>query len=147
MSETFKLKRQVEFNHCDPAGIVFYPRYFEMISSVTERFFSDALDLSWARIVLTQDHGTPMGNIEVRFHAPSKLEDWLDFSLTIKRVGRSSATLCIDCHCDGEPRFTCVATLVYSNIKTSKSDAWPDAARAAMTRFQSPPKTNKKVLP
>ena len=20
----------IEFNHCDPAGIVFYPRYFEM---------------------------------------------------------------------------------------------------------------------
>jgi 4-hydroxybenzoyl-CoA thioesterase len=23
----------IEFNHCDPAGIVFYPRYFEMTMS------------------------------------------------------------------------------------------------------------------
>ena len=34
MSDTFTIRRQVEFNHCDPAGIVFYPRYFEMISAV-----------------------------------------------------------------------------------------------------------------
>lgn len=32
---------QIEFNHCDPAGIVFYPRYFEMVNSVIENFFAD----------------------------------------------------------------------------------------------------------
>ena len=31
----------IEFNHCDPAGIVFYPRYFEMTNSVVENFFAD----------------------------------------------------------------------------------------------------------
>ena len=31
---TFTTQRKVRFQHCDPAGIVFYPRYFEMINSV-----------------------------------------------------------------------------------------------------------------
>ena len=30
----FIAQRKVRFQHCDPAGIVFYPRYFEMLNSV-----------------------------------------------------------------------------------------------------------------
>ncbi len=40
---------RVEFNHCDPAGIVFYPRYFEMANSVVENFFRDEVDYPFAR--------------------------------------------------------------------------------------------------
>ena len=50
MSQRFRLTRPVEFNHCDPAGIVFYPRYFEMISATIERFLADAIDYSWTRM-------------------------------------------------------------------------------------------------
>ena len=38
----------IEFNHCDPAGIVFYPRYFEMTNSVVENFFPDEVGHSFA---------------------------------------------------------------------------------------------------
>ncbi|MBU2868397.1 acyl-CoA thioesterase [Pacificibacter marinus] len=138
MSKVFTHNRQVEFNHCDPAGIVFYPRYFEMISSVCERFFSDAVDFSWAGTVMKQGYGTPMGNIEVRFHAASRLEDWLDFSLNIKKIGNASVTFLITCSCAGQPRFTCTATLVYANIATNASHPWPDAPRAAMQHYITP---------
>ena len=33
----------VQFAHCDPAGIVFYARYFEIINEVVEDWFEDAL--------------------------------------------------------------------------------------------------------
>lgn len=138
MSETFTLRRQVEFNHCDPAGIVFYPRYFEMISAVTERFFADAIGYSWAQMGRDSGAGTPMGEINVRFHAPSRLEDMLEFSLTLQRIGSSSATIQILCHCGGQHRFTCTATLVYARLETGGSEPWPDTARAAMARYLSP---------
>ena len=38
----------VEFNHCDPAGIVFYARYFEMTNSVCENFFAEVVRRSYA---------------------------------------------------------------------------------------------------
>ncbi|WP_417267697.1 acyl-CoA thioesterase [Celeribacter baekdonensis] len=144
MTETFSIRRQVEFNHCDAAGIVFYPRYFEMISSLTERFFSDALDFSWASIGLSEGYGTPMGNIEVRFHAPSQLEDWLDLSLQLERIGRSSATFLITCACEGAPRFTCKATVVYANIKTGGSEPWPETPRAKMSRYLTASSQNER---
>ena len=40
---TYTRHIRIEFNHCDPAGIVFYPRYFEMTNSVVENFFADVV--------------------------------------------------------------------------------------------------------
>lgn len=33
MSKVFKVDRLVRHGHTDPAGFVFYPRYFEMINA------------------------------------------------------------------------------------------------------------------
>lgn len=143
MSDTFTIRRQVEFNHCDPAGIVFYPRYFEMISAVVERFFADGLGYSWASMGLLEGNGTPMGDISVRFHNPSRLEEWLTFDLTVKRLGRSSATLIVRCSCEDEPRFTCKATLVHANIKKGRSESWPDTVRRRMESYLTETETGK----
>jgi len=39
----FTLQQKVRFQHCDPAGIVFYPRYFEMINATVEEWFAQRL--------------------------------------------------------------------------------------------------------
>ena len=70
----------VEFNHCDPAGIVFYPRYFEMTNSVVENFFADEGGHSFARM-MAEGQGVPTARLETTFHAPSRLGDRLDFTL------------------------------------------------------------------
>ena len=36
------MRRKVLFKHCDPAGIVFHPRYFETVNDCVAAFF-DAL--------------------------------------------------------------------------------------------------------
>ena len=38
----------VEWGDCDPAGIVFYPRYLEMFNNLVEDWFCDGLKLSFA---------------------------------------------------------------------------------------------------
>jgi 4-hydroxybenzoyl-CoA thioesterase len=37
----FVMNQKVLFKHCDPAGVVFYPRYFEMINDCVEALFDD----------------------------------------------------------------------------------------------------------
>ena len=44
MSAAFTYEEKVLFRHCDPAGIVFFPRYFEMINDCVEYFFADTLN-------------------------------------------------------------------------------------------------------
>ncbi|MCO5127369.1 MAG: hypothetical protein M9957_08845 [Rhodobacteraceae bacterium] len=45
----FRQDIRVGFNHCDPAGIVFYPRYFEMANTVCESFFMRLRAIPMAR--------------------------------------------------------------------------------------------------
>ena len=109
-----------------------------MISAKTERFFADAVGYSWAEMGRDAGAGTPMGEINVRFHAPSKLEDWLVLSLTVQRIGTSSATLKIECRCGDQHRFTCRATVVHARLEAGISEPWPDTSRAMMSRYLSP---------
>ncbi|MDF0599712.1 thioesterase family protein [Psychromarinibacter sp. C21-152] len=139
MSQVFSIHRQVEFNHCDPAGMVYYPRYFEMISALTERFFADALDYAWSSMgEAAIGNGTPMGRIEVHFMSPSFLGDWLELTLGVARIGTASATFEIACLGAGERRFFCRATVVHAKIGGGRSVPWPAPVRAAMTPYLIP---------
>jgi 4-hydroxybenzoyl-CoA thioesterase len=124
---------QIEFNHCDPAGIVFYPRYFEMTNSVVENFFADVLDCSFAKMMEDRS-GVPTARIEVNFHAPSRLGEKLTFALQITRVGRSSVAFQLVAEGGGIDRLTADLTLV--NVDgNGQSQPWHSAVRARMTDF------------
>jgi 4-hydroxybenzoyl-CoA thioesterase len=81
----------VEFNHCDPAGIVFYPRYFEMTNAAVESLFRDGLRHPFARL-MAEGAGVPTARIEIDFRAPSRLGDRLDLAVDVVALGRSSVT-------------------------------------------------------
>ena len=57
---------QIEFNHCDPAGIVFFPRFYEMVSSVCENFYKDVAGYPYARMMAAQQ-GVPTVRMEPTF--------------------------------------------------------------------------------
>ena len=95
---------QIEFNHCDPAGIVFYPRYFEMTNSVCENFFREVAGLSYA-MMMAKGEGCPTAGMEVNFHAPARLEEVLDWRLQVTRLGTTSIAHRIEAHGDGSSNF------------------------------------------
>ncbi len=124
---------QIEFNHCDPAGIVFYPRYFEMTNSVVENFFADVLNCSYAKM-MEDRAGVPTARIEVNFHAPSRLGEKLDFALKITRIGTNSVGFRIVAAAGGLDRLTADLTLVNVNAE-GQPQPWHSAVRARMTAF------------
>lgn len=124
---------QIEFNHCDPAGIVFYPRYFEMTNSVVENFFNDVVGRSFASMHRGADNGVPTVSLAAEFVAPSRLGDKVLFSLTIEKLGRSSVSLKIEGHRGAELRLRVALVLVW--IEGMKSAAWPDAMRARLQAY------------
>lgn len=131
----FRHTISVEFQHCDPARIVFYPRYFEMISSTVERFFTDALGHGFAG-QLDGGTGIPMARIEVDFHAPSRLGERLNLDLTVLRVGTTSAAFRIQCS-GPDARFTAKGTLVHFDFHAGRPAPWPDALRAGLSKHLS----------
>lgn len=133
---TFHFPQKVLFRHCDPAGIVFYPRYFEMINDCVEAFFDAVLGCPFESL-----HGTgavPTVALETTFPAKSRHGDRLDLALTCERVGRTSLGLKIAATCGGETRFTSRSTLVFVDA-SGRPAPWPDAVRARLAEFTEGP--------
>ena len=42
--EPFSLRIPIRFTHTDPAGYVFFPRYFDMLQAVAEEWFENSLN-------------------------------------------------------------------------------------------------------
>jgi 4-hydroxybenzoyl-CoA thioesterase len=132
----FHWQRKIRFRDCDPAGIVFYPRYFEMMNDLVETFLDDAIGWSFARLHLEEGLGVPMGTISARFEAPSRLGDVLTWTLAISRMGRSTADLVmVAVGDDGRQRLRAEGTLVCVNLEAMKSRRWPDEIRARLAAY------------
>ncbi|WP_108485392.1 acyl-CoA thioesterase [Oceaniglobus ichthyenteri] len=125
----FSFPQKVLFKHCDPAGIVFYPRYFEMMNDCVEAFF-DSIDHPFES--LHGKNAVPMAQISTRFQAPSRHGDHLIISLEVLRLGNASLDIQLNARAGGEARFTTDATLVYINAD-GRPVRWPDTLRQSFT--------------
>ena len=128
----------IEFNHCDPAGIVFYPRYFEMINSVVENFFADVVGRSFAQMHFGgAQNGVPTVRIEANFASPSRLGETVEFALEVVRVGTSSLALTITASHMAKHRLRADLTVVW--IDHARAAPWPADMRANLLDFQEHP--------
>ena len=125
----FTIKQPVMFKHCDAAGIVFYPRYFEMINDCVEVFFDRVLHYPFAR--MHPDAGIPTVQLDTTFTAPSRLGDVLDLTLRCQHLGRTSLGFSLAAECAGETRLSAQQTIVHVD-KNGKPQPWPDAIRARL---------------
>ena len=126
----------IEFNHCDPAGIVFYPRYFEMTNSVVENFFDEELHYPFSRMHVEEGYAVPTARIETEFHAPSWLGERLQFELEVTRVGRSSLHLTLVARGGDGPKLTAWSVLVFVN-RDGRPERWPEDVREKLERMST----------
>mgnify|MGYP001825908081 CR=1 FL=1 len=80
----------VEWGDCDPANIVFYPRYFAWFNESTGRHFA-AAGLPKPELVRRYNVvGFPMLDTRAKFHVPSSHGDEIAIETQIIRFGNSS---------------------------------------------------------
>lgn len=133
----FKTTKMVRFEHCDPAGLIFYPRYFQLSHQVVEDWFKDGLSSSHADLVVNQKVGIPTVHIEASFLAASRLEETLEFTLQVTKLGNSSVTLSITAHHQGELRCEINQVIVFSQLDPNdvKSVPIPNGIRTKMHKY------------
>lgn len=131
----FTVPITIRFQHCDPAGIVFYPRYFEMFNLVVEEWFEQVIGVSFNQLHTEQDIGVPTVRIETEFRAVSYLEDVVSFGLAVTRVGRSSVNFKIQGRCGEEIRCTTDLTIVCVDMNSRKARSWPAFIRSKVETF------------
>ncbi len=127
----------VRFQHCDPAGIVFYPRYFEMINQTVEEWFA-AMDRAFPDMHMADRKGVPVVSIDIRFTAPSDLGDPLTFRLSVADIGGSSFTIALEAVCGGELRLKATMVLAYMDLDSRRPVRLPEDLKARMTDYSVP---------
>jgi 4-hydroxybenzoyl-CoA thioesterase len=81
---------QIQWGDCDPANIVYYPRYFEMFDDSTSILF-EAAGFSKQHIVKRYGLvGIPMVDTRAKFYIASTYGDWITIESRVKSFRRSS---------------------------------------------------------
>jgi 4-hydroxybenzoyl-CoA thioesterase len=81
----------IEWGDCDPAGIVYYPRYFAMFDAATAHLFAAAL--GYDKFELRKRFGIvgfPMVETGAKFITPSRYGETVTIESAVSRFGRSS---------------------------------------------------------
>ncbi len=131
----YTIEQKVLFQHCDPAGIVFYPRYFEMINAVVESWFENSLKVSFADLHFEKNLAIPTVSINTEFLAPSRLGDMLSLTLEVVTLGGSSLNLKIQAVCADDVRFDADVTLVCVAKTEIKPTRWPQDIREIVQKL------------
>lgn len=81
------------------------------------------------------------GDIFVRrntleYHAPARLDDWLDIGIRCERIGNSSLTLQWAAWCQGRLIVTGEVVYVHTSLATGRSSAVPDSLRAQLDAWE-----------
>jgi 4-hydroxybenzoyl-CoA thioesterase len=136
----FRSRYLVRFSHCDPAGIVFYPRFFDLFSSALEDWFQSGIDCPFGgEFMVKRNLRVPGLSITAEFVRPCRMGEFLDLDLWVRRLGRSSFELALAGSVAGEPRLRAVWTMCVIDFATFKSTPIPEDLHARMRSFLHPP--------
>ena len=108
----WRTEKTVRFSHCDPAGIVFYSRFFELMQEATEDFFAIAVGAPFEELVNRDGIVMPMVALDVRWHAPTRLAEVLAIDVGVARLGGASVDFAYEMSCRGERRMSARTTQV-----------------------------------
>jgi 4-hydroxybenzoyl-CoA thioesterase len=81
----------IEWGHCDPAGIVFNPRFFEFFDTNTWMLFEKALGVKQSELASTYGIvGIALVDARANFLKPAKFGDTIEVASRITEFRRSS---------------------------------------------------------
>ncbi len=134
----FIKQEKIRFQHIDYAGIVFYPRFLEMLNSLVEDWFEEALDRPFSK--MHETNGIPTVDLKVQFKKAARLGETLTKKLWVKEL-KSSSLIC-GFRFEDENGATCLegeVTLV--NVKISedresiKAEAFTEEMKEKISTF------------
>lgn len=141
MENAFIRKEKVRFQHVDFAGIVFYPRFLEMLNNIVEDFYEEALEMPFKNIHKTG--GIPTVDLKIQFKKAARLGDELTKYFWVKKLGSSS----MNCgfkfeHEDGSVCLEGEVSLVRVDFNADRNDIkaspFPDDMREKLEKYVIP---------
>jgi 4-hydroxybenzoyl-CoA thioesterase len=126
----------VRFSHCDPAGIVYFPHYFDMFNGLIEDWYGQELGYDYAELITGGKYGFPFVHIECDFKIPSRIGDVIELSLLVEHIGRSSLAIAIVCHRDNVERLRARMVTAMISLETKAPVPLPKPLRDAIESYR-----------
>lgn len=118
--------KRVRFAHCDPAGIVFYPRYVELINEVVEDWFEEGIGVDFHSLHVEHGLAIPTVRLEVEYLVPSRYGNILCFHLWVANIGNSSLQLGINAYSEKQLRMRARLKIVMTSLAELKPIPIPE---------------------
>lgn len=139
MSKVFTVAYPILFSHCDPAGIVYFPRFFDLLHRAMEDWFTFGLEERFADFIMQKRLGIPTVGTKVDFVNPARFGDLLQIELRVAKLGSSSIELAIDSFVDARPCFRARHTVCVFSSETYKAVPIPEELRTRMAPYVTAP--------
>jgi 4-hydroxybenzoyl-CoA thioesterase len=134
-ARNFPTEYLIRFSHCDPGGIVHFPRYFDMVNSAVEDWFAQALALPFDTMHMDRRFGFPIVHTQCEFLKPCRIGERLVLELSVARIGRASLGLTLCGRIGGEERLRVRNVRSMMSLETYRALPIPDDLRAGMAPF------------
>jgi len=112
-------KIHIEWGDCDPAQIVYYPRYLEYFDSCTTALFKKAGLLKKEMLKTYGIIGIPMVDLRVSFIAPSRFSDDVTVESEVTEWRRSSFCIRHRLFNKGVLAVECLETRVWAALSAT----------------------------
>ena len=132
----WRVETPIRFSHCDPAGLVYFARYFDILNGVVEDWFSAALGLSYAEFIGPRRIGLGYAGLAADFVQPGFMGDRMTVAVLLGRTGASSIALQLPFYRDGEPILMAAVTIVTTSLTEHRAIPVPDDLRSALARYE-----------
>lgn len=130
----FKLSKPLRFGDCDLTGIAYHPAYLGMLVDVNEAMFA-SFGVPWKVVMNDRRIGLPTVTLALEFKRPAFYGDLLDFSVTVKAIGRSSLDLETVVSVTDYTIWTVKQRIVATSLDNHRSTPWPDDIRAGLAQY------------
>lgn len=135
MNQVFVHEQLIRFSHCDPAAIVYFPRFFDLAHSTMEDWFAQGVGFPLPELIMNRRIGTPTASIQCNFFKPLRMGDTLRFELKVTNLGNASANLDYRGFKGGVEHLHITQTLVFIDLDAGRAVPIPEDVRSNIERY------------
>jgi acyl-CoA thioester hydrolase len=138
-SRKFRIEERVRWGDVDAARIIFYGAYIRFFEIAETELFR-AVGLSYGRMFDELDVWLPRAHLECDFRRAAQLDDLLEVSVFVGRIGVKSLRLNFEVRRNGEAEIVAEAHFVLVAVRrnTFESVPIPDELKQRLAPYTQP---------
>jgi 4-hydroxybenzoyl-CoA thioesterase len=133
----WKTAVKIRWGHCDPAGIVYTPNYFDIFNGVVEDWYPAALGLDYHAYMRDRRIGLGYAHASADFLVPGFMGETMEVAVVLTKLGRASFNLSLHAMKDGREAVRGRLVVVCTDLDAHKAVAIPEDLRAALERYEA----------